>query len=297
VIGARIRPRVRERQSFVQSIASAIDGETAAAVFDTLNRIATLRYEEATNSGFLVLCPARCCRELLSLRFEEPFPFTDLLGVRKMLEISDRRLCLLSDGRHVHGFTTNGQYHPESLLVQFQPHGVWQLLRDGCLIAQIDGSENCPAASRFDESAFTETILSVFGPVSETECDRLWHLVATASRQLRGTNVLISREAAAESVRLGSQCTRIEPLPLDPALMERLTAIDGTVIIDTRGVCHAIGAILDGPVSERGDRTRGGRYNSALMYVDNSPFACLIVVVSQTGTVDLVWRHRVMADT
>ncbi len=297
MIGDRIRTRTNECRYFIRSLAATIDSETAAEVFDTLNRIATLRYEEATNSGCLVLCPARCYPELLSLRFEQPFPFTDLLGVRKMLEVSDRRLCLLSDGHYVHGFTTDGQDHAESLLVQFQPHGMWQLRHGGSLIVQIDSSENCSAAARFDQAAFIDTIQRVFGRVSATERLKLWQLIATASRQLRGTNVLILREAAAEAVRLGSQCTRIQPLPLDPALMERLTAIDGTVIIDTQGVCHAIGAILDGPVSKRGDRTRGGRYNSALMYVDNSPFPCLIVVVSQTGSVDLVWRHKAIADT
>jgi hypothetical protein len=57
-------------------------------------------------------------------------------------------------------------------------------------------------------------------------------------------------------------------------------------------VCHAIGTILDGPATDRGDRTRGGRFNSALMYVDSSPYPSLIVVISQNGTVDLVSAGR-----
>jgi DisA checkpoint controller-like protein len=84
----------------------------------------------------------------------------------------------------------------------------------------------------------------------------------------------------------------VRPVELTPSLMERLTAIDGTVIIDTHGVCYAIGAILDGTVTVRGDRTRGGRYNSALMYVDSSPFPSLIVVISQDGMVDLVSKPQ-----
>jgi hypothetical protein len=71
-------------------------------------------------------------------------------------------------------------------------------------------------------------------------------------------------------------------------LLERCTSIDGTVIIDTKGICYAIGAILDGDVSNHGDRTRGGRYNSALMYVDTVAVPSVIVVVSRDGTVDIV---------
>jgi DNA integrity scanning protein DisA with diadenylate cyclase activity len=128
----------------------------------------------------------------------------------------------------------------------------------------------------------------MFGDFCEERYHRLWGLISMAARQLRGTNVLISTQAAAEAERLGSQCTRIRPTLLTPMLMERVTSIDGTVIIDTDGVCHAIGAILDGPAARRGDRTRGGRYNSAVMYLDSTPFRSIIVVVSQNGMVDLV---------
>ena len=133
-----------------------------------------------------------------------------------------------------------------------------------------------------------EVFERVFGPMPSIQSEHLWDLVEAAKRQVRGTNVLITTEAAAEADRLGSQCIRLIPVPLTPPLMERLTSIDGTVIMDTRGICHGIGAILDGAVSPRGDRTRGGRYNSALMYIDSSVFPSVIIVVSQNGTVDLV---------
>jgi hypothetical protein len=48
--------------------------------------------------------------------------------------------------------------------------------------------------------------------------------------------------------------------------MPALTDIDGAVRLDVQGICHAIGVILDGRVSEQGtlvgNRGRGARYNS-----------------------------------
>jgi hypothetical protein len=101
----------------------------------------------------------------------------------------------------------------------------------------------------------------------------------------------IAADAAAEAARLNSQCTKVKPFALTPAVMEQITSLDGSVVIDPDGVCHAMGAILDGSVSARGNRVRGGRYNSALMYVDSCPFPSLIVVVSQDGMINLVYRE------
>jgi len=70
--------------------------------------------------------------------------------------------------------------------------------------------------------------------------------------------------------------------------MRLITAIDGAVLIDPGNRCHAIGAILDGLASEAGDPSRGARYNSALRYVAASLHACLAIVVSEDGMIDVV---------
>src|ERR1035441_9320972 len=52
--------------------------------------------------------------------------------------------------------------------------------------------------------------------------------------------------------------------------MEHLTNMDGGVLIDPQGQCHAIGVILDGTASRNGDPARGSRYNNAIRYIDDS---------------------------
>ncbi|HQU43468.1 MAG TPA: diadenylate cyclase, partial [Pirellulales bacterium] len=111
-----------------------------------------------------------------------------------------------------------------------------------------------------------------------------------ASAQKHGALLVISEGAAQEADRLANDCTRIRPASLDVETFARVTRIDGAVLLDPQGNCHAIGVILDGLASAKGDPARGSRYNSAVRYVENrkSEYPTLAVVVSEDGTIDFV---------
>ena len=79
--------------------------------------------------------------------------------------------------------------------------------------------------------------------------------------------LVISERAADEAARLGSQALTVEPTRLDDSLVRQVTGIDGAVLVDPSGRCHAIGVILDGTATGAGDRSRGARYNSAVKYL------------------------------
>jgi DNA integrity scanning protein DisA with diadenylate cyclase activity len=98
---------------------------------------------------------------------------------------------------------------------------------------------------------------------------------------------VISLDAAEEAQRLSTQATLMEPTVLTPAMVEAVTSIDGAVLLDVGGRCHAIGVILDGDVSPLGTRARGARYNSAVRYVQSHRGRALAIVVSEDGTVDI----------
>lgn len=98
---------------------------------------------------------------------------------------------------------------------------------------------------------------------------------------------MISADAAGEAARLGQQAVRIEPMKMTHTLLQRASGIDGAVLLDTAGNCHAIGVILDGMATPRGTPSRGSRYNSAIRYV-YSQGNCVAVVVSEDGMIDLV---------
>ena len=89
----------------------------------------------------------------------------------------------------------------------------------------------------------------------------------------------------------------------DNGLIKPITAIDGAVMCDFDGVCHAIGVILDGMTiggSQEGsaqgaieskkleeDISRGARYNSAIRYKNANPCS-IICIVSEDGDVNII---------
>jgi DNA integrity scanning protein DisA with diadenylate cyclase activity len=75
---------------------------------------------------------------------------------------------------------------------------------------------------------------------------------------------------------------------LGEEMIRRVTSIDGAVLLDAEGRCHAVGAILDGRATADGRPARGARYNSALRYVRDAGCPTLAVVVSEDGRVDVL---------
>lgn len=68
--------------------------------------------------------------------------------------------------------------------------------------------------------------------------------------------------------------------------LKQIMNIDGGMIVDTRGNCHAYGCIFDGKVynSFSGDRSVGARHNSMKLYVNSQEKGtCVGIVFSEDG--------------
>jgi hypothetical protein len=100
--------------------------------------------------------------------------------------------------------------------------------------------------------------------------------------------VVVSSSADEEAERLAAQATRIEPTFLSSDLVPRVSEIDGAILVDPSGRCHAVGVILDGRSSSEGTPARGARYNSAIRYVRDAPRGTMAVVVSEDGDIEIV---------
>lgn len=131
------------------------------------------------------------------------------------------------------------------------------------------------------------------------------NIIKEAISQKHGTTIVFSRYAKQEVQRLKKTCFQIEDVQLTPdnGLIKPITAIDGAVMCDFDGVCHAIGVILDGMTiggakvgSAQGtieskmleeDISRGARYNSAIRYKNANPCS-IICIVSEDGDVNII---------
>lgn len=112
-----------------------------------------------------------------------------------------------------------------------------------------------------------------------------------ALEQPHGTMLVVSSKADSESARLQTQSTVIKPVHITGTMMRRVTSIDGAVIVDPKGICYAIGAILDGVIEKgEGDPSRGARFNAAFKYLSHcrrEGIGCSIAVFSEDGMVNI----------
>lgn len=268
--------------------------EAAGALFHSCNTISALRYEGGETTGSIIFARREHenIRELVA--FEQPAKLKNYRAVRKLLELSAGELSLLSDASEIYGLgSLDGKYdsrREDLFTAVFTKYYVWELIHSGSIIMQSRYGQPSLPKARIDEHAFKTIIRKVFGNVQYESLERLWEAAQIAIEQKKGTMLVVSLGAAMEADRLKNQCTKIKPQILTSAVLRKVTAIDGAVLTDPDGVCRAIGVILDGLASTRGDAARGARYNSAIRYVESSRFPCISIVVSEDGSIDLIHK-------
>jgi hypothetical protein len=209
-----------------------------------------------------------------------------------MLEMASDDVALVSDSAHVLGLgVASDEYDPAAedlFVVEFVDHYKWQLVHADAVLMRVEyGIPGLPRPP-LDRTALAAAALRVFPDTAPEVERRLWRIVETAMEQTHGTTIVVSEIAAQEAERLERQCTRVEPVVLGEDMVRRVTSIDGAVLLDREGRCHAVGAILDGRATADGRAARGARYNSALRYVKDVGAPTLAVVVSEDGRVDVL---------
>jgi hypothetical protein len=251
------------------------------------DQIAQQRYEGASADGsLLVVDPAHDAVEVL-VEFQRPVLMDNVRAVRKLLEMSSDRLALLLHKSGVYGLgrlRSNGA--PDIVEISFPAHATWEIRSRGKTYMRSAYSRPRLPAPTFDVAVLADT-LERRVPVG-LNVEAVSTLVSAAIGARHGTTLVVSSDAAGEAARLAGQSTTVRPTLLDAYALERVALIDGAVLIDPSGTCHAIGVILDGAAAAKGDPSRGARFNSALKYIDSAAPPAVIIVVSEDGDVTQV---------
>jgi hypothetical protein len=266
------------------------DRDGLHGLYQACEAISLMTYEGSVATGkILVVKPDHPDVKIL-IKFQKSLEISMTRIMRKFLETSGDSLCLLCDGCKIYGLGNIGIYDPlqEDLYeIRFNRRHSWSLLHgDKTLMKVVDGVPSLPK-EKMSREEFRTDLWRVFPNVTEGSADHLYELVEAALQQKHGTMLVISSQAAAEVARLETQGTPIEVQNLTAELIQSLSSIDGAILMDTGGNCHAFGVILDGVASSNGDRGRGARYNSAIRYVNFKP-SSVAIVVSEDGTLDFI---------
>jgi len=258
----------------------------------TCNYVSSLKYEGDSSVGKLIVCKEENHLNLeVVLKLATPVQLTEYKKIRKLLEIASSDLALYSNGLEILGLgKIKGEYDEKNqdlLIINFSGSYKWELVHGDHTMLIIEHTHPRLPKSKINKEMFNDLLKRTFLEISTEDLEKLGKIVDTATKQKHGTLLIISKDADTEAVRLSNQSTYIEPTMLNESLIRNVTSIDGAVLLDSHGICHSIGVILDGIATNKGTSARGARYNSAVRYVDNNKKKCVAVIISEDGIVDL----------
>ncbi len=265
-------------------------------LLQSCNEIAALKYEGAKGIGNMILASKNHENIKYLLKLSEPINFKEHRKVRKFLELSSNNFDIISDTERIYGLgTTKGTYNPmkENLFyIKFLDHHKWELYHNDFPMLRVCYSKSSYPKEKINKIKFTSDLDKIFGNIRNELKEELWDIIITATEQKHGTMIVISKEATEEAERLSGQCFKIVPQKIDNTLIKQITSIDGAVLIDENTTCHAIGVILDGIATSKGNSARGARYNSAIRYYEANKkkgnHSLMIVVISEDGMIDII---------
>ena len=258
-------------------------------LYEACNTISIQSYEGQEGAGRLVFARPDHPNIKIALKLRSPVLIRDFGAVRKLLQMSTGALSLFCDSCSAYGLGTIENYDgvaEDLFVVRFLGRFTWELSHaEHVMMYCREGTPRlAPPAPPL--GSIRETLERVF---KGAELDRVVSLAEAVARQNHGTMLVISSSAVTESQRLIKQATAIEPFPLTNELIPLVTSIDGAVLIDLDGTCHAIGVILDGLANDKCTSARGSRYNSGVRYAYQEGTNDRVVIVkSEDGMVDVL---------
>lgn len=259
-------------------------------LFDACNAISTLKYEGKEGVGRLVLARPEHQALRIDLKLLSPVSLRDYGAVRKLLQLATGNQCLLCDSAAVYGVgTVLDSYNPNDenlFVIRFTKNFMWDLSHAGNPLMYMRYGEPHARIAGFPSFQFRRDLPRVFASITTEQSERLNELAGAVASQPHGAMLVVSSAAADEASRLANQATCLRPFPLTEAVISRTTSIDGAVLVDLDGTCHAIGVILDGQAHRHCTPSRGARYNSAVRYAYGRT-DCMVVVKSEDGMVNL----------
>lgn len=240
-------------------------------LFATLNLVSSLMYEGSKGIGHLILVDPKNDVVEFMVKFAEPVTLHEPRWVRKVLQMATTGIGIIADSQRIYGLGRLKEWHDSSnqdaFLVVFIDHYHWELRCGNQALLRSHYAEPKLPQEPFDKAAFLANYARLFPETSHENGLNLWHLMMAQVRQEHGSMIVVAKDAASEARRLSKQGTCIEPTLLSEELLRSVSGIDGTIILDPAGFCHAIGIILDGEATEQCTPSRGSRYNSGVRYV------------------------------
>lgn len=264
-------------------------------LFGWIDAVSAMGYERRSSRGAIAFTtPETTVEEIIS--FRNPVPLRKTRWVRKLVELTSAGLALVvNDKNEITGLARD---EGMGIATHLTGRHRWQFRVSGSSVfACSDGAVTLPT-ERIDPALFQRDLRRVIPELTGEAADKIWDIVdKLSSGASHGALVVVATDAASEATRLQSGGTPIVPKDLGSDLALAAASIDGALLLDADGVCHSLGVILDGNVSEesKGAPARGARYNSALRYLASCRARnskAVAIVISEDGSTDIIPKLR-----
>ncbi len=272
--------------------------------------LSSAKYESGSNVGYIAIAKPD---DKIKAKFVEPIVhkkkpadyqthLKETSHIRKLLELTNEKFQLIYDGTSFIGIDDIVKYNNDYYMeISFKKNNTFiisenrkinETFRKIPYIKVKDGEISLPRL-KLDKVEFKRRINKL---KDDSINKKIVEVVEYISENTKGTTIIVTSKinAKAESKRLRDCCTLIESIDLinefesgNKELLTRLTSIDGAIIIDTQGICYAIGVILDGTYLKGGNAGRGARFNSSNTYIKSKePGEYLCITLSEDGHVN-----------
>lgn len=264
----------------------------ASGFFSIVNELSSLLYEQKHGRGVLALAHPGDPSVTLDLEFLRPVRLHNARWSRKLLEMGNAELALIADASSVRGLGRRVAPIEDVPTVHFDIEFLgqhrWWMKANGVPVIRSDFGASSVPHRYLDRDAFIGNFRRVFAGATAPEAERAADLFDAVEQLGHGCMIVFAEDAEPESHRLAGQGTPTTVRPMTVAVLERVSGIDGTILLDPESRCHAVGVILDGPAHPDCDPARGSRYNSAIRYVRAGMSGRLAIVGSDDGMIDVI---------
>jgi len=214
-------------------------------LYEALNEVSTMRYEQREGLGHMLLARRDVAGIERKFTLSHPVSLGEHRTVRKLVELSGGEgLALLTDGQDIYGLGLLGpDYDPASesvFSITIVGQGTWEIHHHEQGLLHVQYGRPMLPRPRLDREHFIDIATRVFDDAETCDAATLWDLAQAAARAEHGTMLVVSADAAREARRLGAQAIVIDATPVAANDLGRLTSIDGAVLLGPKGMMHAI---------------------------------------------------------
>ena len=290
--------------------------------------IANSNYEGQENNGYITLMDSSFNSNDIDFSSIRTIDEYDIKYMRKLVQMTDENIKLILKRRDKEKIVFKPDFSQLSTWevaglssannttsiasIRFLGASKWEMkLKDETLL--YNGERFIIKNNNINSDATSdETIKKFFEPLNTTKRNKKYQKFLSFYRKIKeqkhGTMLIVTENAKNVAdlfctAKRGIQIKHVDCSKWSDQVVQKLSSIDGAIVISPDCECYALGVILDGKIDSkyRGNEGRGARYNSAELYIRNlsqsifkegtntnsSPLHTMAIVISEDGYIDV----------